>query len=107
MLGSVETLVMEGRAAGRFLASGASPEHAISLSIPRPPPHVQLWGRQGDYSLVWEVRAAFREVPGRGCSCPSHPTEDPSLPPLLCFSRPEILLHTVAFIGLFGSPQSR
>lgn len=47
MLGSVETLVMEGRAAGRFLASGASPEHAISLSIPRPPPHVQLWADKG------------------------------------------------------------
>lgn len=109
MLGSVETLVMEGRGAGRCLASGAAPGQAISPGRLGPPPHLQLWGRGRDCSLAWEIRAAFREVPGRGVgyfSCPSHPTENPSLPLLLHFARPEILLQ-LTLLGFFGSPQSK
>lgn len=51
MLGSIEALMIEGRAAGRSPASGAAPGQAISPARPGPPPRFQLWGRLGDCSM--------------------------------------------------------
>lgn len=91
-----------GQSCWQISGRGAAPGQAISPSRHGPPPRIQLWGRRGDCSLAWEVRAAFR-VPGHGRSRPPHHTEDPSL---LCSSRPEILLQ-LPLSGLFESPQSR
>lgn len=79
MLGSIETLVIGGRASGTSPASGAAPGQAMS---PARPGHPHAFSSGADKGIAaWEVRAAFREVPGHGLgylSRPWHPAEDPS-----------------------------